>query len=1011
MSVPPQSLALPTGSAKMPRANIFIFIAASIFLGQTAWADQNTAAFDRTLGPLLLRRCLDCHSGAAPKGGLNLASAKTVRTGGDSGPVLVPGKPDDSLLWQRVRDGEMPPKKPLAQDEKELIKVWIAAGAKWGTDPIDPFRFTTDKRAGYDWWSLRPLTRPELPTVMRAAWIRNPVDAFVLRQLEARKLAPSAEADRATLIRRLSFDLLGLPPSPAEIDAFSRDADPRAYENLVDRLLASPHYGERWARHWLDVVRFGESDGFERDLPRPNAWPYRDWVVAALNRDLPYDEFVRLQLAGDVLRPEDPDALAATGFLVAGPHDIVLPVSERMKAAMKQDEMEDLIGTVGQTFLGLTVNCARCHDHKFDAITQKDYYRLGAALAGVGHGERTRPDPAVQAKRARTIKQLEALRARLTALEEPARQAVLAERGGNLDRSAPRAIAEWRFTEGLQDRVGSLHGKAFGAARAGKNGLSLDGKSGYVVTEPLPRDLREKTLEAWVRLDRLDQQGGGAMTVQTSDGGIFDAIVFAEREPSRWLAGSNLFQRTQDFGGPAETQASGKFVHVAITYAADGTIAAYRDGLPYGQPYRSSGPIRYQAGAARVVFGVRHEPAGGNRMLAGQVSLARLYDRALSAAEVAASSALQVSDEQLFARLNQEQQAKHARLREEIVRLAATLERKGPPEPKLYAVVPSAPAPTHLLLRGQVDARGELLAPAGVASVSSGFAFALSPAAPDADRRVALARWITDAGNPLFARVMANRLWHYHFGAGLVDTPNDFGFNGGRPTHPELLDWLASELIRKKFSLKAMHRTLVLSATYRQSARPRADAAKVDAENRSLWRMTPRRLEAEAIRDAMLAASGDLDCTIGGKGYADTKSYFFLGTQYYDPIDQVGPAFYRRTLYRLWARGGRSPFLDTFDCPDPSTTTPRRATTTTPVQALALMNNAFVLHMAERLSGRLRREAGLDAGRQVERAFQLTYGRPPDARETEIATKFVERHGLPALCRVLFNSNEFVQVE
>jgi hypothetical protein len=962
--------------------------------------------FDTEIAPLLARRCLDCHSGPAPKGRFAVARRKRVLA------ALVPGKPEDSHLWQRIRDDEMPPKKPLSAEEKKLLRAWIRSGARWGTDPIDPFRVTTPTRAGYDWWSLQPLRRAAPPSVENTPRARSPIDRFLLARLEARGLSFSPEADKRTLLRRLSFDLIGLPPSPEEVSRFTNDSRPDAYEHLVDRLLASPHYGERWGRHWLDVVRFGESDGFERNLPRFNAWPYRDAVVSALNRDLPYDEFVRLQLAGDVLRPGDPEALAATGFLVAGAHDILVPVSETMRAAMRQDEMEDIVGTVAQTFLGMTANCARCHDHKFDPISQKDYYRLAASLAGVGHGER-----AVLTGEKRTLlaslrSRLARLRGEIEALEVPVRRRLLIEKGKG-KAPAPRPLAEWDFTAGLKDKRGALHGKPHGPARREKAGLVLDGQSAFVATAPLAKDLTEKTLEAWVRLEDLSQRGGGVVGVQTLDGHTFDAVVFGEQEPKRWMAGSDGFLRTRSAAGPEEAEAGKRFVHVAIAYHQDGTIRLYRDGVSYGKYYRSTGPVAFRAGRAQVVFGLRHGSPGGNRMLAGVVRGARLYDRALSPGEVAASAGVpHVAAEEIPPRLSPADRRKHAGLLREQARLTGELRRaEKTPDRMVYAVVPGRPGPTHLLARGNVSTKGEVVAPEAPPALAGRRQAGLKADAPEGARRAAMARWITDEKNPLFARVIVNRLWHHHFGIGLVDTPNDFGFNGGRPSHPELLDWLAGELIRRRWSLKAVHRLMVLSAAYRQASRRRPAAAKVDAENRLLWRKSPVRLEAEAVRDAILRVAGTLETRMGGPPYLDFRSYFFKGTQFYDPIDQVGPAFARRSIYRMGARGGRSPFLDTFDCPDPSTTTPKRAVTTTPLQALALFNNAMVLHQAEQWAKRLRREAGRSPEEQVSRAFLLAYGRAPLEGEMRLIIPFVRKHELEAFCRVVFNSNEFVQVD
>jgi hypothetical protein len=969
--------------------------------------------FDRVIAPLLARRCLDCHAGPSVKGKLDLASRRTTFAGGKSGPALVPGNPDQSYLWERVRDEQMPPKKPLPEAEKALLRAWITGGARWGSDPIDPFRISTEHRAGLDWWSLQPLQRPAIPSGKSPSWGRNPIDRFLLARLEEHGLAPSPDADRRTLIRRLSFDLIGLPPTPEEVEAFLTDGSPNASEKLVDRLLASPHYGERWARHWLDVVRFGESDGYERDLPRFTAWPYRDWVIDALNRDLPYDQFARVQLAGDVLQPGDPGALAATGFLVAGPHDVVVPVVQAMRDSMRQDEMEDIIGTVGQTFLGLTVNCARCHDHKFDPVSQKDYYRLAAALSGVGHGERVVPSPGDALILARLRQRIDQIEGRLTALETPHRLAILAGRTTGKIAASLEPLAEWDFRTGLQDRRGELHGSAHGSAQRTGEGIKLDGRTGYAATAPLKAAVGARTLEAWVRLEGLEQRGGGVMSLQTLDGATFDAIVFGEQEPRHWMAGSNFFRRTRSVGGPAETEANKRVVHLAITYAQDGTITLYRDGLPYGSSYRTEPPVTFPAGGAQVVFGLRHAPVGGNKMLAATVVRARLHDRALSAAEVAASSGDHVSEQEMRARLSgeerarwQEDRAELARLSDEMRRIEARMSRK------VYAVVSFPAGATHVLLRGNVTTPGERVEAEPLSALARSVGSLPLPAdAPEGERRRALAVWMTSQKNPLFARVMVNRLWHYHFGAGLVETPNDLGFHGGRPSHPELLDWLASEFIDQGWSLKALHRLIVTSAAYRQSSAPREDALKRDAGNRFLWRRSPERLEAEAVRDAMLSVAGRLDQTVGGAHYQDFRTYFFKGTQFYEAVEQIGPAFGRRTIYRMWARGGRNPFLDTFDCPDPSTTTPRRAATTTPLQALSLLNNALVLDLADTLAGRLRLEAGSNPEQQIERLFRLAYGRTPSRREQALVRPFVERHGLAALCRVVFNSNEFMQVD
>jgi hypothetical protein len=975
--------------------------------------------FDQVIAPLLARRCLDCHSGPKPRGGLDLTSHKATLAGDN---VLVPGNARDSLLWKHVEAGMMPPKKPLPAGEKRLLKEWIDGGAAWGSDPIDPFKFTTDTRAGYDWWSLQPVVRPAPPKVQDRAWAKNPVDDFILARLEAQGLSPSPRAAPAVLLRRLYFDLIGMPPKPEEVQAFLEDTAPDAYEKVVDRLLASPHYGGRLARHWLDVVRFGESNGFEHDELRPNAWPFRDWVIQALNQDMPFDQFARLQLAGDVLIPDDPQGIVATGFLVAGGYDSVgqQQQSLAMKAVVRQDELEDIVGTVGQAFLGLTVNCARCHDHKFDPVRQKEYYQLTAALTGVHHGERNILSPAVlkalsQKQKAWQVER-DSLLLELKKLEEPIRLQILAERKKSPQpvASLPEPLARWDFSKGLKDTVGTLHASLQGDAQLGPDGLLLSGNTGYATTLALKQAVQARTLTARVKLVNFTQKGGAVISLQTLDGAVFDAIVFGEKQAGHWMAGSDGFQRTQSFQAYPETQADKEFVHLALVYAADGTIAAYRNGRPYGKPYKSKGPIQFAADKAQLVFGLRHSPAQPGRLLAGTIRQAELFDRALTPDEVAALAGANgeyVSEQEIVARLDPPGKEQRASLEGKLQHLDQLLET-SPPKQLTYAVVPKEPAPVHLLLRGNPAQKGEPVAPGGVAALLGlNPQFGLASTATDAQRRAKLAEWITHPKNPLFARVLANRLWQHHFGAGLVDTPNDFGFNGAQPSHPQLLDWLADELVRQKFSLKALHRLMVTSATYRQSSAYSARAAKVDAGNRLLWRKSPTRLEAEAVRDAILSVAGQLNPLGGGPGFQDFKVTIRGATYMYLPADPVGFAFQRRTIYRTWARSGRSRLLDTFDCPDPSTATHKRLVTTTPLQALALLNNSFVLRMADHFARRVEDEAGKDVGQQIARAYWLAYGRPPTAKETALVRAVVEAHGLAALCRAMFNSNEFVYVD
>ena len=746
------------------------------------------------------------------------------------------------------------------------IEVWKGTVPTVKPAPPQPPPQTTDKKAGYDWWSLQPVKRPDVPHVNRAEWVRNPIDAFVLVRLEKEGLAPSPEADRRTLIRRVTFDLTGLPPTPEEAESFVTDNSPDAYVELVDRLLASPAYGERWARHWLDVVRYGDSQGFERNHFRPNAWRYRDWVIAALNADMPYDEFVRRQVAGDVLRPHDPTAVAATGYLVCGAYDFVGQTegTATMKLVSRQDQLEDFVGNVGQTFLALTLNCARCHDHKFDPVPQREYYQIAAALGGVyDDGERE----TLADKNAADVKgQREALAPKLAEL---------------------RARMDPTDSE-IRKRLGeTLVVKAREQAEKAKR--AADEKAKALAEKPDDKNRKEEADQARKRseerqaeLARLGEDGAAAGAVSYDD-------VLAELPSDK---------RTQ-----------------------------------YAQ-------------------------------LVGEVSRLETLDRLLAG---------------------------------------------GP----AHAVSPKKPEPTRVLARGDVKQPGETVAPGGVAAVAGPSAeFGLAPDAPDDQRRRRLAEWLTDRRNPLVARVIANRLWHHHFGNGIVHTPNDFGFNGGRPSHPQLLDWLASELMDKNWSLKSLHHAIVTSATYRQSSAPRLDASAKDAGNRLLWRKSPARLEAESLRDAILAISGELNPRMGGPGFHDFDMPEQKGkNQEYPPRDVSGPEFNRRTVYRATPRSGTNALLDTLDCPDPSVATPARTVTTTPLQALSLLNNGFMIRSAEQFAERLKREAGSDVRAQVDRAYRLAYARPPLQDEADEARAFVEKHGLSQLCLVLLNANEFLYLD
>ena len=806
----------------------------------------------------------------------------------------------------------------------------------------------------------------------------------------------------------MTFDLTGLPPTPVEIDQFIGDARPDAYERLLDRLLASPHYGEHWARHWLDVVRYSESEGFERDWLRDHVWPYRDYVIRSFNQDKPYAQFVREQIAGDVIEPAARDGLIATGLLVMGPTDAVGLTSAvpQERAAVREDQLEEMLGVVSQTFLGLTVNCARCHDHKFDPIPQRDYYRMKAIFEGVWQptvGDELKADGRpllTSAEREARESRIAAIRRRIQETEAKL---------GDLDRRArPKRtataavpVAQWTLDTDARDDFGTLHAAVPAPAEL-RNGRLLPGAT--LVTEPLDFDLRERTLEVWIHVSAVPEKGQTLLKIRNRSGfrgAATDGIHFVGGKTQRWENASTVNFRTEDVGGPAEDTPVGGRIHLAIAYATDGEIRLYRNGVPYGKPYR---PDSGSAHGRLQTYGKGDAIVELTSAAGLELEEARLYNQVLSPATIAASYSAGVVNS------IPSESPERTRLVRDLEEARQQL--RGVEEPaKVFAVDVRAAEPTRLLLRGDVNRPAEVVAPGAVSCLKTlSGDFPLPPDAPNGERRRQLAEWITHPRNPLFARVIVNRIWHYHFGAGLVDSPNDFGFNGGAPSHPELLDSLAAGFLRTGGSIKRLHRMILTSETYRQSARFDSAAAAKDSGTRLLWRFPPQRLPGEAVRDAMLAASGQIDSTMFGPSFRPFQIVKNPGSYHsYDPVDSPAPELQRRTIYRMNINSGGNPMLDALDCPLPSMKTPRRSATTTSLQALSLMNNPFVDRMAKALASRLTAESA-DQGR-VDLAFQLVLGRPPRPEEAASAQVLVNQAGLASFCWALFNSSEFLYVQ
>jgi hypothetical protein len=805
---------------------------------------------------------------------------------------------------------------------------------------------TADDLTPKDHWAFRPVTRPAVSQIANLKFeIRNPIDRFIQARLAKEGLKPSPEADRATLIRRLKFDLLGLPPTPEEIDAFVSDPTADAYERLVERYLASPQFGERWARHWLDVVHFAESHGFEMNQPRPNAWPYRDYVIRAFNEDRPYDRFVREQLAGDALGADE-----ATGFLVAGPWDQVKSPDPALTAQQRADELHDIVSTTGSTFLGLTVGCARCHNHKFDPIPMKDYYGLVAVFAGVQHGDR----PLRSADSERRRKEADDLRRQVAAV------------GADLQGLEP--LANPKGPAGRRPPVNArLNVERFSPVKARFVRFVVEATNNL---EPCLDELEVFTSGPESRNVALASSGGKA----TSSGNFSaaPAIHRLEHINDGRYGNSRSWISSEVGRGWVQVELKEPAVIDRVVWARD------REGV-----YADRLPTRYRIEVAAEPGSWTVVAASDDRLPPGSASSA------------------------VPAGLDEKDRAEWKRLvarRADLERRLGELERAG----LVYAGRFTAPEPTRRLQRGDATQPREVVAPAALSEF--GPPLKLAGDAPEQQRRLALAKWVTDPRHPLTARVMVNRLWQYHFGEGIVPTPSDFGRNGGKPSHPELLDWLADDFVAHGWGLKHVHRRIVLSATYRQASAARADGLAADAQDRLLWRYPPRRLEAEPLRDAVLAVTGKLDLRMGGPGF----DLFEPNTNYvkvYTPKKEFGPAEWRRMVYQNKPRMQLDDTFGPFDCPDAGQIAPKRNTSTTALQALALMNGRFVVQQADLFAERLRREAGDDPAAQARRGFRLAFGREPTAEESAAAVKVIRAHGAATFCRALLNANEFLWLD
>lgn len=985
--------------------------------------------FQRDVAPILVANCLRCHGSDAPEGDLSLKNATGLRETG----IVVASKPEESHLLTIVQpDGDQPPAmpkegKPLTSSEVRVLRRWIKAGADWPEDVT----LKTRAKADSTWWSLQPVTAPTPP---KTDWTsKNAIDHFVRAKLIEKSLPHSPKADRRTLIRRLYFDLLGLPPSPEAVAEFVADPNPGAYELLVDELLASKHFGERWARHWLDIAHYADTHGFERDKRRDNAWRYRDYVIRSFNDDKPYDQFLLEQIAGDALDEQadqstTDEATIATGFLAAGPWDFVGQVETRspiLRRSARALDLDDMLTQVMTSTVAMTVNCARCHDHKLDPITQREYYQLAAVFAGVRRDNRD-INPARRKQytdnKARLTKSISQVAAQIGQLEHKGIDLADIVGGGNGFGSGTKGL-------GLDARTGKVQERPFGDLGNVKPGnyastdspfvdgvfVPANGQTKITSTGLMADDLPANSGKAWdmirngpvssqhsTTLGTVDYNSAGhSMIGLHANAGItFDLAAIRDAGLSEAGAKpSGKSNRPTDNESPlAEYKFSTVAGYGGRTVEPSAEFRVYLDGelKATGRLGRNNTTSISLTIPANAQFLTLISTDGGNGYGHDQISFGdpRLVD----------TTPTELTDE----RVEQLAQLKHQK-----TLLETELRSLGEP-PEFFGVVSETPPAMHILTRGNPEAPGETVVPGSLGFGTSEVQFG-SPELTDRERRLALANWITASSNPLTRRVIANRLWHWHFGTGLVDTPSDFGYGGGKPSHPELLDWLADELLRSGWSLKHIHRLIVTSQTYQQkSIATAADQSvkptEVDSDNRLLWRMNSRRLEAEAVRDSVLAVTGKLNDAMFGPGYRDfdyKEAYAPIYT--YQTADS--PPLWRRSIYRFIVRTTPQQFMTALDCPDPANLTPQRNVTTTAQQSLAMYNNEFMLKQSRYFAERLVQECGLNIDRQIELAFQLAFARTPESAEIESARNAIDQHGLWQFCRAIFNANEFIYID
>ena len=900
-------------------------------IGESAHGQE--IKFQRDIAPILENRCWDCHNQESHEGELRLDTRQGMLQGGGSGvAAVIPGKPDQSYLIEVIShldpDLKMPPEQEqLPRQEIELLTQWIKQGAVW------PGQTDVANTIESSHWAFQPLLRPDLPGRIRQG--SNAIDVFLTESLKEQGLRFSPQADPISLLRRVSIVLTGLPPTPATttnfLQAWERDSS-QAYVKLVDGLMASPHFGERWAQHWLDVIRWAETNGSEANLYRKNAWVYRDYVVRAFNEDKPYDLFVREQLAGDSLGSGE-----ATGFLVSGPHVPAATVG-REPAAIRQaraDRMDEIMQTVGPSILGITIGCARCHNHKFDPVSLKDYYALTAVFQDIEFGGR---QPEYSA-------------------EHPLKQ-----QGDKLLVDIETVREKLRTTGGWEENWGAYRELHFPAVKT--------------------KAVRVRFKTTYVGLDELEFFGPDDLSQNLA---LRDYGTELTGYPADGLENRNPIQRISD----------GEYG----TMAWRARVEKDADQYPYVQfNFKNSELVD------RLRISSNREYYYDTDYLERMPGLPR-YEFDVDYLQEDGTWKPWVGTWFVNKKLNEEHPGRKTLLNE-IQQLIQTHGEQGPQPSFVGRFV--EPQVTHVLLRGSPESPRDEVNPAGLELFQGNLE--LTSQTPGADRRLAFANWITSQQNPLTARVMVNRIWHHVFGTGIVATTGDFGKAGAAPSHPKLLEWLAAEFIEPSanadaWSMQNMIRMMVMSKAFRQASLPNSKGIERDANARLLWRYPPKRVEAEVIRDAILLASGKLDQSIGGRSYRihnEKKTY-----AQWEVVDNHGPHTWRRMLYQERMRRVDDQIFTAFDFPDCGQVRAKRPVSTTPLQALNLLNSPFVLEQTRLIAARALEETNGDQSDAIIRCFQLILGRPPDETELAVCVQLTREQDLAIVCRALINSNEF----